>query len=81
MLLLASLFFYGWGESKYVFLMIGIISVGYILGLAIEQNQGTNRAKIFLGIAVAVDVLSLGYFKYADFFFLISFCYFVSNRM
>ena len=67
-LLLASLFFYGWGESKYVFLMIGIISIGYVLGLAIEQNQGTNRAKLFLGIAVAVDVLSLGYFKYVDFF-------------
>ena len=34
-LLLSSLFFYGWGESKYVFLMLFIIALGYILGLFI----------------------------------------------
>ena len=67
-LLLASLVFYGWGESKYVFLMIGIILVGYLLGLAIEANLGTKMGKVYLGVAVAVDVLTLGYFKYADFF-------------
>ena len=67
-LLLASLVFYGWGESKYVFLMIGIILVGYLLGLAIERNLGTKMGKVCLGVAVAVDVLTLGYFKYADFF-------------
>ena len=67
-LLLASLVFYGWGESKYVFLMIGIILVGYLLGLAIERYLGTKMGKVYLGVAVAVDVLTLGYFKYADFF-------------
>ena len=67
-LLLASLFFYGWGESKYVFLMIAIILVGYGMGLAIERYKETNIGKLCLGIAVAVDVITLGYFKYADFF-------------
>ena len=67
-LLLASLFFYGWGESKYVFLMIGIILIGYGMGIAIERFQGSKIGKISLGIAVIADVLTLGYFKYADFF-------------
>ena len=67
-LLLASMFFYGWGESTYVFLMIGIILIGYGMGLAIERFQEIKIRKICLGIAVVVDVLTLGYFKYADFF-------------
>ena len=67
-LLLASLFFYGWGESKYVFLMIAIILVGYGMGLVIERYKETNIGKLCLGIAVAVDVITLSYFKYADFF-------------
>lgn len=67
-LLLASLLFYGWGESKYVFLMIGVILIGYVLGLFIEQYRNTFMGKIYLTVAIAVDVLTLGYFKYADFF-------------
>ncbi len=67
-LLLTSLVFYGWGESKYVFLMIAIILVGYGTGIAIERYKGTSIGKLCLGIAVAVDVITLGYFKYADFF-------------
>ena len=36
-LLLFSLVFYGWGEPKYVFLMIGTIALFYLCGLAIES--------------------------------------------
>ena len=67
-LLLASLFFYGWGESKYVFLMLVIIAIGYVLGLGIEKCRKQKLGKIFLGLAVIIDVAVLGYFKYADFF-------------
>ena len=67
-LLLSSLFFYGWGESKYVFLMLAVIGWGYILGLFIEKYRGQNAGKIALSLAVLLDVAVLGYFKYADFF-------------
>ena len=67
-LLLSSLFFYGWGESKYVFLMLFIIGIGYVLGLLIEKYRKQKVGKVFLAVAVLTDVAVLGYFKYADFF-------------
>ena len=67
-LLISSLFFYGWGESKYVFLMLFIIAIGYILGLLIEKYRKRKIGKLFLSLAVFIDVAVLGYFKYADFF-------------
>ena len=67
-LLLSSLFFYGWGESKYVFLMLAVIFSGYIFGLLIEKNREIRVGKILLFLTVAIDVSVLAYFKYADFF-------------
>ena len=67
-LLLSSLFFYGWGESKYVFLMIFVIAAGYVLGLVIGKYREQKLGKMFLGLAVIIDIAVLGYFKYADFF-------------
>ena len=39
-LLLASLFFYAWGEPRYVLLMAATITVFYALGIAIEKSEG-----------------------------------------
>ena len=37
-LLMASLFFYGWGEPRLVFLMLITIAVGYIFGVFTEKH-------------------------------------------
>jgi alginate O-acetyltransferase complex protein AlgI len=39
-LLLASLFFYAWGEPKYVFVMLLSIAVNYLSGLLIHAHAG-----------------------------------------
>lgn len=67
-LLLSSLFFYAWGEPRYVILMVISILLGYVYGLLIELWQGTKRAKLFLVFSVVTGVGLLGYFKYTDFF-------------
>ena len=67
-LLTSSLFFYGWGESKYVFLMLAIIACGYVLGILIEKYRNQKAGKLFLTLSVVIDIAVLGYFKYADFF-------------
>ena len=67
-ILLSSLFFYAWGEPKYVILMAVSITIGYILGLLIEKFREKTASKIFLAISVIFSVGALGYFKYADFF-------------
>lgn len=67
-LMLVSLFFYAWGEPKYVLLMAATIGIGYVTGLLIEKFKGKALSKVFLGVSVIVDLGFLAYFKYADFF-------------
>ena len=67
-LMLSSLVFYGWGEPKYVVLMIASIVIGYFSGILIEAFSQKKLSKVFLGISVAVNLGFLAYFKYADFF-------------
>jgi len=68
-LLLSSLFFYGWGEPRYVIWMIFAIVMGYMFGLLIEHFQNNaHLAKLFLVLSVTSSLAMLGYFKYADFF-------------
>ncbi|MBD8960553.1 MAG: MBOAT family protein [Clostridiales bacterium] len=67
-LLLSSLFFYGWGEPKYLILMLLSITQGYIFGRLVEKYRGQKRAKLFLTLSVVFSFLMLGYCKYADFF-------------
>jgi len=67
-LLLSSLFFYGWGEPKYLIFMIVSIAQGYIFGRLIETYRGQVQSKVFLTISVLFSLLLLGYCKYVDFF-------------
>lgn len=66
-LLLASLFFYFYGEPKYLILMIAVITVSYIFGLITEKLDGVAR-KIALAASVITSLSALIYFKYTDFF-------------
>lgn len=69
-LLIASLFFYAWGELGYVLLMVVSIAMNYVFGLNITpKNQvDGSKAKLFLLLAVALNLLLLAYFKYFNFF-------------
>lgn len=67
-LLLASLFFYAWGEGVYMLLMLFSIFANYTCGRLIESRRRIHRDKFFLALGVAVNLLLLCYFKYAVFF-------------
>jgi alginate O-acetyltransferase complex protein AlgI len=69
-LLLASLFFYAWGEPRYVLVMLLSIAVNYTLGLFIYTSLTAREktlAKVLLIIAVACNLGILFYFKYLNF--------------
>ncbi len=67
-LLLCSLFFYAWGEPTYVLLMLFSIAMDYGLGLWLEREKTRGgHPKRVLVLAVALNLLLLGFFKYADF--------------
>ena len=61
-LLVASLFFYFYGEPKYIWLMIATILSSYIHGLLIDKFRGTGWAKFFLGSSVVLSIGALGFF-------------------
>ena len=67
-LLICSLAFYWWGEPKYTVLMLVTITFCYFAGLLTEKLRDTRYAKPLLFVSVAVPLLFLGIFKYADFF-------------
>ena len=64
-LLLSSLTFYAWGEPKYVILMTASICIGYVSGILIEAFPRYRKA--ILIVSVMLCIISLGYFKYANF--------------
>lgn len=68
-LLLFSLFFYGWGEPVHLILMVITILIDYIFGILIHNRKKKNlSAKFFLVMGIIVNLAILGFFKYAGFF-------------
>ena len=67
-LLIASLFFYFYGEPIYVLLMLASCLSSYIHGLLIDKTRGTKWSKLWLVSSVTTSLLMLGFFKYSDFF-------------
>lgn len=70
-LLIASLFFYAWGEPVYILLMLFSIFIGYIAGLLLEKTMqrpvGCITPQIVLTAAVGIFTLLFIIFKYTDF--------------
>lgn len=67
-LLVASLFFYAWGEPVYVFLMIATILLNYIYGLLVDAfREKKVAATIVLWLMVLTNIGILGWFKYSGF--------------
>lgn len=66
-MLMFSLFFYAWGEPKYVLLLIGMAFADWMFALLIERSRGTKVAKLWLILACVVSLGLLGVFKYGSF--------------
>lgn len=67
-LLLASLFFYAWGEPKYVFLMIATILFNWFYGILIDKVRDRKiPVRVILCLMVFTNVGILGWYKYSGF--------------
>ena len=67
-LLISSLVFYGWGEPKYVIMMVASIIIGFISGLLIEATNEKSKKKLIITINIIINLGFLGFFKYSNFF-------------
>lgn len=70
-LLTASLFFYAWGEPVYIALMLFSIFFNYGAGRILDMRNNRGKRRAFFGMSLAVNLLLLAFFKYADFLILI----------
>ena len=59
-----SLFFYAWGEPRYVVLMIFSVLLNYGFGRLVEKF---GKKRWLLALCVTLNLLILGYFKYYNF--------------
>lgn len=67
-LLVFSLIFYAWGEPVYILLMLLSSFVDYVDGLLQEKYEGSIvKKRIFLVLALTINLSLLAFFKYADF--------------
>ena len=67
-LLIASLFFYAWGEPKNVLLMLLSIAVNYVCGLLLGRfDSDEKKRKVVLWVSVVFNLGLLFFFKYFNF--------------
>ena len=66
----ASLFFYGWWNPAYVWLILASIGVNYTLGLGLgsRPSQGGLLRRFLLTLGITFNLGLLGYYKYSNFF-------------
>jgi alginate O-acetyltransferase complex protein AlgI len=67
-LAMASLFFYGWWNPKFVALLVGSVAFNYGMARAIAARGQIGARKAFLATAIAANLVVLGIFKYTNFF-------------
>lgn len=68
-LLAFSLLFYGWGEPRYIVLMVITIVLDYLAGLLVARYQAGDNdraARITVAITLALNLSFLVFFKYWD---------------
>ncbi len=66
----ASLFYYGWWNPVYLWLIVSSMIFNYALGMRLGRHAegGKTGNRVLLWLGVAINLGFLGYYKYANFF-------------
>jgi alginate O-acetyltransferase complex protein AlgI len=67
-LLAASYVFYGWWDWRFLALMIASTAIDFRLAAAIAAHPERQRKRVLVAAALIVNLGTLGYFKYSNFF-------------
>jgi alginate O-acetyltransferase complex protein AlgI len=68
LLLIASYFFYGWWDWRFLFLLAFLSSANYLIGIGIGNNETNRKGKVWLITGLITNLVVLGVFKYYNFF-------------
>ena len=67
-MLLFSILFYAYGAPTFILLLLGSTVVNFYLVKWLYKTDNLVHKKLFAGLAIALSLGLLGYFKYANFF-------------
>ena len=67
-LLVASYFFYGSWDWRFLFLIIAVTATDFIFGKLIHDNESDRKRKMLLTCALVINLGLLFFFKYFNFF-------------
>ena len=65
LLLIASIFFYAWGEPKFVFVMMASILMNYVWALLVDRHKRYKKRIVALAVVANLGLLFI--FKYLNF--------------
>jgi len=68
LLFLASIFFYAWGEPRFVLVMLLSIIANWMFALFVDKYRGTSYAKVFIFLMLLFNIAVIFIFKYLMFF-------------
>lgn len=68
LIFVASLFFYGWWDWRFLSLLFFTATVDYVVALRLMETDEPGRRKGLLLISVLSNLAVLGFFKYFNFF-------------
>ncbi|ALR32267.1 acyltransferase [Chryseobacterium sp. IHB B 17019] len=68
LLLLASFFFYGCWDWRFLLLLLFSIGLDFVSGLKIEKSKTKRESKFWLILSITINLGFLGFFKYYNFF-------------
>ncbi len=67
-LLVASYFFYGWWDWRFLFLIAGSTLIDYLIGAKLGRTADTRSRKRLVVLSLVANLGTLGFFKYWGFF-------------
>ena len=68
LIVIASYFFYGWWDWRFLSLILFSTIVDYSVGLKLNKEENLFKRKILLWTSIIVNLGFLGFFKYYNFF-------------
>jgi len=68
LLVVASYFFYGWWDWRFLSLILISTLVDYLIGLRFLREDNKTKRKILLWTSILINLGILGFFKYFNFF-------------
>lgn len=67
-LLIASYFFYGIWDYRFLLLLILVSTTNYFIGIKLDKDETDKKRRMWLGLGLLVNLGVLGVFKYYNFF-------------